>query len=238
MTVGIEEITGPLDPAEAAWQERVALLDDAPGVDPLVALHEGREVDIPQAGYLIRIHVEPNQQAAVDLFRYPEGGLSLRGSDLYYGEDSSNVRASLRGHAETLVLCTRRIGAKEEHVIYDTVLPVQDSTPTPLSEGLYMVTQNEPRNSGTGHGISLRTCRPLGASRSFSRVQAVRGVHTAEEAYEVCVVVGLSMGLEGEALDTFTSGMAEQIDKIGPEEPRHIPTGALGALITREERPV
>ena len=80
-----------LGSSEADRQECLEVLRDAPGVDPVMAVAEGRIGAIPDEGWLVNAHVSPAGCGVVNVYRYPPGGFET-GSLTDHRDDYDEMR--------------------------------------------------------------------------------------------------------------------------------------------------
>lgn len=52
------------------------VLKSVPGVDPVLAVVEGRPGDIPQDGWVVNSHIAPGYGGVINIYRYKEGSLT------------------------------------------------------------------------------------------------------------------------------------------------------------------
>lgn len=63
---------------EDAKERGISALEKVPGVDPVLAIVDGRSEEIPEAGWLVSSHIAPGYGGKIDVYRYGKGQIEFK----------------------------------------------------------------------------------------------------------------------------------------------------------------
>jgi hypothetical protein len=223
MSIGASAERGGDQTPGLPWQEHIDTLLGAPGLDPLSALAEGREDEIPREGYLITATAIPDgRHGSVEVLRYGNGALvfsSLRDAREEYGSISAAI--SLQREAETTLLIGKdepiagRYSAANREMMADTA-EVES-----LEDGVGIIRQVQPRVSTGSLFAKVRNKNPYaGRYPTTDRypIELCRVATSTEEVIAILGHLGEGMGLDDEQRQKFLAASSNSVGTLPRRE--------------------
>lgn len=200
---------------QKAWAE---ILTATPGVDPVLAIAEGRSEEIPAGGWVINANVVPGYGGVLKIFRYPEGSFEAESlDDDRNGYGSARLHYKLKGYGRHVIAYENPDYPTKDVEPYDrmtmeswTGLSFANTDVVPLHNGGRLLNGSHQMVlvEGQTHN-SMDYKAPDKATATVNRV--VEGV---EEAGAVLVQLGAGMGLEQNDTKTLLESVAQKVGHL------------------------
>lgn len=206
-------------------EKGIAALEKVPGIDPVLAIADGKPEEIPEEGWLVTSHIAPGYGGKITVYRYGKGQIEFKppsDSREKYGE--VRVHFGIKGgYGHTLAYENPEFPNKDTEP-YDRVSPTSytglgfDRTDiVPLSNGGRLLDE---KGAMGEHGLNLFTSMDWrdfdrGSMREHSSDFPVNRVVADQEALgPVLTGLGAGMGLEAQDIEVLTGTLDSKISTV------------------------
>ncbi len=207
-------------PSNPVWLEELEHLQNAPGVDPVVAACEGHESIIPDEGYLIGATIQVGKPSGNMLIRrYTKPGLTIHPGG--YEETLGWMSAQVGGNGPALTMMATGPGmhvpalarqAQEAGSAYSTFLELRDAFVTAdavdesgrrLAPLISDILGPDPEISVWAERFATKPDSPY--------FHLNRAATSVDEAVAVFRAIGQGMGFTGDKLERYTDDMKSHV---------------------------
>ena len=208
--------------SSAGKRECHEMLRSAPGVDPVMAVADGRSDEIPDEGWLINAHVSPAGSGVVNIYRYPSGGFETGTS---HSDDYGD------GYGATKIFsCLSRFG-KHTLAYEELNYPHRDTDPCDrfsettyfgsrfeglddreLENGGRLLSEQRPMRMGEGSLYLPMNSWSMKSEGLRSHAHVNRAVRDLDEVSDVLSHIAAGMGLGQNDVDAVVNAAHQKIE--------------------------